>query len=84
MVRADAVFTAAEGLSADLAVKLAQHASRYKADVRLECDDRCIQLDSLIGILSMEFYRGLSIAVIADGEDEISAAEDIKNVLMGA
>ena len=83
MVRMDAVFTAAEGLSPDLAVQLSQHASRYKSDVMIECGQKRIRLYSLIGILSLEFHRGIELAVIADGEDESSAVEDIRMVLAG-
>ena len=83
MVRMDARFTAADSLSPDIAARLAQHAARYKSQLSLECGDKNIQLGSLIGILSMELYRGTRMIVIADGEDEELAAEDIRLVLSG-
>ena len=83
MIKIDAVFTVADGMSPDIAARLAQHADRYKANLKLEYEGKCICLDSLIGILSLAFNRGTKIAVIADGEDERQAAEDIQRVLNG-
>ena len=82
MFRANAVFKAGDGLTPDLAAKLSRHAERYSAHLMLECGQKCIRLDSLIGILSMEMHRGMEIGVIADGEDEIPACEDIRRLLM--
>lgn len=83
MVRLDAVFTAAEGLTPDIAAKLSQHASRYQCNIMLECGQKKIRLDSLIGILSVEFRHGLPVIVVAEGADEKAAAEDIREVLAG-
>lgn len=83
MVRLEAVFTAAEGLTPDIAAKLSQHASRYQSDIRIECGRNNIRLNSLIGILSVEFRRDIPLAVVAEGIDENDAAADIKSVLAG-
>lgn len=83
MVRLDAVFAAADGNTPELAARLARHAERYRADVSLECAEKRLSLDSLIGILALEMHRGDSVAVIAEGEDAQQAAEEIRAVLQG-
>ena len=84
MIKLDTVFTAADGLSPEFAAKLAKHASRFESKLSVECGEKCLSLDSLICILSMEIYRGVKLAVIAEGADEGAAAEEISKVLQGA
>lgn len=83
MVRLETTFAAADSLTPEFAAKLADHTAQYHSDISLECGDKCLKLDSLICILALELYRGVKVAVIAEGEDEQQAAQAILKVLEG-
>ena len=84
MVRLETTFAAADSLTPEFAAKLADHAARFRADVFLACGEKELSLDSLICILALELYRGVQVTVVADGEDEIEASQEIKKVLEGS
>ena len=79
MIRIEAVFDCADNLTPDVAARLAAAAERYRAQLELECAGKRVLLGSLIGILSLECQRGTKLAVIAEGEDEQTAAEAIRD-----
>ena len=83
MVRTDAVFTAADRMSPEIAVRLAQLAEKFDANLLIEYGNTSIQLDSLIGVLSLQLYKGKSLSVVADGTDEVEAAKAIVDALAG-
>ena len=84
MVRMEAVFGCAEGMTPDVAAKLAQLSEHFAAQLQLECGGKRVRLDSLIGILSVECRRGTRLAVLAEGEGEQAAAEAVCAALRGA
>lgn len=83
MVRMEASFACAGGMTPDIAAQLAQLAERFQANLQMECAGKRVPLDSLIGILSVECRRGTPLAVIADGADERDAAQAMKALLEG-
>ena len=83
MVRREVVFGCGEAMTPDIAARIAQLAERFSAGLHLECGEKRVRLDSLIGILSVECRRGKSLAVVADGEDEQPACAAIAAVLQG-
>ena len=83
MVRMEAVFGCAEGMTPDVAAKLAQLSEHFAAQLQLECGGKRVRLDSLIGILSVECRRGTPLAIVADGEDEQVAAGAIRALIEG-
>lgn len=83
MIKLETIFEAADGLTPEFAAKLSTHAARFESDISVECGDKCLSLDSLICILSLELYRGVKVGVLADGSDEAEAAELICKVLEG-
>ena len=83
MVRLETVFAAADGMTPKIAAELSKRAEGYTAEVSLECGDKQLRLDSLICILSLGLYRGVKVAVIAEGEDAQQAAEETVRVLQG-
>ena len=83
MVRMEAVFNCADGMTPDVAAQLAQAAERYRSHLQMECGGKRVLLDSLIGILSVACRRGTALAVIADGEDEHDAAQAIAALIEG-
>lgn len=84
MIKLDTVFQAADRLTPEFAAKLSNHAARYDSFLSVEYDGKCLNLDSLICILSMNLRRGVKVTVVAEGGDEKTAAEEICKVLQGA
>lgn len=83
MIKLDTVFEAADGLTPEFAAKLSTYAARFESDISVECGGKCLNMDSLICILSLELYRGVKVSILADGSDEVAAAEEIRKVLQG-
>jgi len=81
MVKLEATFRAAEGITPDLAAEIIQKASEFKATTELEMGSVRVVLGSLIGILSLELRQGTRVQIIADGQDEQSAAECIRELI---
>ena len=81
MVRTDAVFSAGDRMTPEIAVTLAKQAEKFAANLVIEFGSTSIQLDSLIGVLSLELHRGMPLQVVADGTDEAAAAEAICRTL---
>ena len=81
MVRLEATFRAAEGITPDLAAEIIQRASRYEAITEIEMGTTRVVLGSLIGILSLELRQGCSVTIIADGADEQTAADGIRELI---
>ena len=81
MVKLEATFRAAEGITPDLAVEIIQRAARYEAITELEMGNTRVVLGSLIGILSLELRQGVTVNIIAEGNDEQTAAEGIRELI---
>lgn len=81
MVKLEATFRAAEGITPDLAAEIIQRASRYEAITELEMGNTRVVLGSLIGILSLELRQGSPVTIIATGSDEQVAAEGIRELI---
>lgn len=84
MVRTDIVYTAGDRMTPDIAVSIAKQAEKFNANLLIEYENKSIQLDSLIGVLSMELQRGMALTVVAEGADEAEAAKAICSVLTEA
>lgn len=81
MVRTDAVFSAGDRMTPEVALSLAKQAEKFSANLMIEYENTSIQLDSLIGVLSLELHRGKVLTVVAEGSDEDEAAKAICTVL---
>ena len=57
-----------------MAAKLSTIAEQYTSEISLEFRDKSMRMDSLIGLISIEFHRGEDICVVASGDDEEAAA----------
>ena len=84
MVHLETVYGYSDSLTPDIAAKLSQCAEHFQARTHLECGDKRVRLDSLIGILSVECRRGSRLTVTADGVDAQAAAEAVCRLLGGA
>lgn len=70
-----------ERLTGEEAVKLVQRAMRYDSDITLESGFRKMNGKSLMGILSLGLKKGDQVTVIAAGDDEGPAADDVADFL---
>ena len=83
MLRREVVFGCADAMTPDVAARLTQLAEGSGSKLQLECGNKRVLLDSLIGILALECPRGTRLTVIADGGDECAAAADVASMLAG-
>ena len=68
------------GLHSRPATFFIQKANSYKSSIWVEKDDRRVNAKSLLGVLSLGIVKGMTITLIADGNDE---AEALLRELMG-
>lgn len=71
-----------EGLEARPIALLVQVASQYESSVYVECGDKKVNAKSIMGMMSLGLDTGETIRVIADGQDERQALEDIEEYLI--
>ena len=65
------------GLHARPATLLVKKASSFKSDVSIEYNGKKANVKSLIGVLSLAVTRDALIKVIASGDDEALAVEEM-------
>ncbi len=83
MFKIETTFAAEDCMTPEFAEKIVDITERYHSQLSLQCADRCLRLDSLICVLALDLYRGVKVAVIAEGEDERLAAHEMSRVLEG-
>lgn len=63
------------GLTPQLSAKLVSLAESFDSAIALEYEGRSIRLDSLIGLISVEYHKGDEIVLTSVGSDEEAAAD---------
>ena len=81
MVKRDVTVTNNIGLHARPATFFIQKANTYHSSVWVEKDDRRVNAKSLLGILSLGIAKGMTITLIADGQDEVSAIDGLVELI---
>ena len=66
----EVVITNASGLHARPATFFIQKANCYKSSIWVEKDDRKVNAKSLLGVLSLGIAKGMTVNLIAEGQDE--------------
>ena len=61
----------------DRAVTLAQHLSRYDASVLIHDGNRTVNAKSLLGILSLGFFKSDTLEFMIDGAEEEAIKETL-------
>jgi phosphocarrier protein len=69
------------GLHARPATLLVKKASSFKSDVSIEFNGRKANVKSLIGVLSLGVTKNSTVKVIASGDDENLAVEEIVKLI---
>jgi phosphocarrier protein len=69
------------GLHARPATFFVQKANSFKCSIWVEKEDCRVNAKSLLGVLSLGITRGMTITLIADGEDEAAAIEGLATLV---
>ncbi|MDU4889017.1 MAG: HPr family phosphocarrier protein [Clostridium sp.] len=83
MLTRELVINNSQGLHARPATLLVQKATTFKCEVSIECNGKCANAKSLIGVLSLGVNKGYSVKLITNGTDEEIALEEITAVVQG-
>lgn len=70
------------GLQSKSAAVFIQKASNFKSDIWIEKEERKANGKSLLGLLSLCIGFGSRVIIIAEGEDEDRAANELEKYLM--
>ena len=81
MVTKDVTITNDIGLHARPATFFIQKANAYKSSIWIEKDERKVNAKSLLGVLSLGIAKGMTISIIADGQDESSAIDGLVELI---
>ncbi|WP_426349356.1 HPr family phosphocarrier protein [Alloiococcus sp. CFN-8] len=81
MVSKDVVVNNSTGLHARPATLLVKKASSFKSDVSIEFNGKKANVKSLIGVLSLGVTKDSKITVMASGDDETLAVEEIVKLI---
>ena len=69
------------GLHARPATFFIQKANSFRSTIWVEKDDRRVSAKSLLGVLSLGIAKGMSITLIADGQDEVAALDGLEQLI---
>ena len=81
MISRDIVITNESGLHARPATFFIHKALSYKASIWVEKGDRKVNAKSLLGVLSLGIAKGMTVTLIADGQDETSALDGLEELI---
>lgn len=81
MVTKEVIVKNSTGLHARPATLLVKKASAFKSDISLEYNGKKANVKSLIGVLSLGVSKDANVKVIAIGDDEALAAEEIAKLI---
>lgn len=82
MVVKEIIIKNKSGLQSKSAAVFIQKASNFKSDIWVEKEERKANGKSLLGLLSLGIGFGSRVVVIAEGEDEERAANELENYLI--
>ncbi len=71
------------GLEARPVAMLVQVASQFESSVYINADDRKVNAKSIMGMMSLGLASGEEVVVVAEGNDEGAAVEEIEKFLSG-
>ena len=83
MVTKEVIVNNSSGLESKEAAKFIQKASSFCSQIWVERDERKANAKSLLGLLSLSIARGTKIMLVADGNDENEAIEELCKYIGG-
>ena len=81
MIEKEVVVKNGSGLHARPATLLVKKASSFKSDVSIEYNGKKANVKSLIGVLSLAVTKDDTIKVVASGDDDALAVEEIAKLV---
>lgn len=81
MISREVTITNSIGLHARPATFFIQKANSYKASIWVEKEDRRVSAKSLLGVLSLGIAQGMTVVLIADGQDEEEALKGLSDLI---
>lgn len=82
MIKKPITIQVSEGLDARPIALLVQEASQYASTVHIQVNEKQINAKSIMGMMSLRLAPGEEIVVVANGADEVEAAEGIERFLI--
>lgn len=70
-----------KGLEARMVAVLVQVASKFESKVYMEAENKKVNAKSIMGMMSLNLNIGDEVTVIAEGEDEQTAMDEINQFL---
>ncbi|HCW52334.1 MAG TPA: HPr family phosphocarrier protein [Clostridium sp.] len=83
MIAKEVVVKNGSGLHARPATLLVKKASSFKSDISIEYNGKKANVKSLIGVLSLAVTKDATIKVVASGDDEALAVDEIVKLVEG-
>lgn len=83
MIAKEVVVKNGSGLHARPATLLVKKASSFKSDISIEYNGKKANVKSLIGVLSLAVTKDATIKIIASGDDEALAVDEIVKLVEG-
>ena len=81
MIQREVKITNSSGLHARPATFFIQKANTYRSGVWVVKDDRKVSAKSLLGVLSIGIAKGMTITIVADGDDEEAALKGLVELI---
>lgn len=81
MITKEVKISNAIGLHARPATFFIQKANTYRSSIWVEKDERKVNAKSLLGVLSLGIAKGMTIVLVADGQDEELAIEGLTDLI---
>lgn len=81
MISRDVTIQNSVGLHARPATFFIQKANSYKSSIWVEKEDRRVNAKSLLGVLSLGIVKGMTVTLIADGNDEVEALDGLSDLI---
>ncbi len=78
MIQRDITVKNSGGLHARPATFFIQKANSYKSLIWVVKDNRRVSAKSLLGVLSIGIAQGMTVTLVADGEDEVEALNGLE------
>lgn len=72
--------TVAKSFDARQVAFFVQTASKFESKVMITIDNKTVNAKSIMGVISLGISQGQEVKVVAEGNDEVAAAEEICTV----
>lgn len=81
MIKTSIVIKHKKRMENRLIALLVQEANHFSSKIYFQKDNKKINAKSIMGMISLILQEGDQIVLIADGEDEVAATENLKTFL---